>query len=345
MHASLDVLSAREFPPDWPPHHHPHPVDASQPGAWSEAWLAGSATCVGLLGEGALPLTALDGILSANAGALGRDERFVASWPVAAAPELPDPWHEFPPQLAVLCVPPLWQQGAVFRRSAVARLGGLPEPRNRPGTELFWHLTWELLHAGGVCNLLPRQELARVPAATLPPLIPTPIPAGRDWLRRALQQELPQIARQLPGAACDRAALQAGVWLIQGEFDESHRLSQEHEGQGRHQLCDQWHAIQHRREPDYGNARYWVRQLPESPHFGELAEIVGRWLENAVPAKVAAWRPRLLGPGGWKPLGQVDLAQAAVGEPTLEQFARRVQWAEMLLLLRQTWRACQSHPV
>jgi hypothetical protein len=175
-----------------------------------------------------------------------------------------------------------------------------------------------------------------------PPLTPTPIPSGRAWLRQALQGELPRQATRLPGAACDRAALQAGVWQLHGELDESHRLAQAHEGQGKYQLCDQWHAIMHRREPDFGNARYWVRQLPHSPHWDELGQIVARWFENDVPAAVDRWRHRLLGPGGWKPLVHVDLAQAAAGEPTLDHFARRVQWAEMLLLLRQTWQQCQS---
>ena len=342
MTASLDALSVREFPADWPENHRQWVVDSHRATGWHDAWQAGSAPLVGLLGEGDVPLTVLDRVLSAGAGSVGGDERLVANFPLPRHSELPDLWQTLPPSLAVLCVPPPWQHGALFRRSAVANLGGLPQPHARPGEELFWQLTWQLLQGGGVCNLQPREELPDQPPVHHPPLTPTPIPSGRAWLRQALQGELPRQATRLPGAACDRAALQAGVWQLHGELDESHRLAQAHEGQGKYQLCDQWHAIMHRREPDYGNAKYWVRQLPHSPHWDELGQIVARWFENDVPAAVDRWRHRLLGPGGWKPLVHVELAQAAAGESTLDHFARRVQWAEMLLLLRQTWQQCQS---
>ncbi len=53
----------------------------------------------------------------------------------------------------------------------------------------------------------------------------------------------------------------AGLWLLHNQLDRSHRLSQEiHTPTG-----SLWHAIMHRREGDYDNAKYWLRQVGDHP--------------------------------------------------------------------------------
>src|SRR5688572_28594457 len=47
----------------------------------------------------------------------------------------------------------------------------------------------------------------------------------------------------------DALACLAGLWLLYDHLDESHRISQDLAGQE----GSYWHAIMHRREPDYGN--------------------------------------------------------------------------------------------
>src|SRR5262245_25063275 len=45
----------------------------------------------------------------------------------------------------------------------------------------------------------------------------------------------------------------AGLWLLANDLNASHRISQELETpEGSY-----WHAVMHRREGDYGNAKYW----------------------------------------------------------------------------------------
>ncbi|HEX5444527.1 MAG TPA: hypothetical protein VFW87_11880, partial [Pirellulales bacterium] len=75
-----------------------------------------------------------------------------------------------------------------------------------------------------------------------------------------------QLAALSPERLCaphlvrDRSAANAclaGLWLYHDFLDPSHELSQELstvEG-------SYWHGILHRREPDYGNAKYWFRRV------------------------------------------------------------------------------------
>ncbi|TWU41851.1 hypothetical protein [Novipirellula artificiosorum] len=63
----------------------------------------------------------------------------------------------------------------------------------------------------------------------------------------------------------------SGLWLLAGDLDRSHTLSQgigEPEGSF-------WHGIMHRREGDFGNAKYWFRRVGAHPVWTSLAELHG----------------------------------------------------------------------
>ena len=60
----------------------------------------------------------------------------------------------------------------------------------------------------------------------------------------------------------------SGLWLLHDFLDESHSLSQEIDTiDGSY-----WHGIMHRREPDYGNSKYWFRRVGDHPIFPQLRE-------------------------------------------------------------------------
>ncbi|MCG8648510.1 MAG: hypothetical protein MI861_01680 [Pirellulales bacterium] len=64
----------------------------------------------------------------------------------------------------------------------------------------------------------------------------------------------------------------SGLWLLAGDLERSHSLSQEiHNAEGSF-----WHGIMHRREGDFGNAKYWFRRVGEShPVFTQLSQQLG----------------------------------------------------------------------
>lgn len=63
-------------------------------------------------------------------------------------------------------------------------------------------------------------------------------------------------------------ACRAGLWLAFDFLDESHAISQElGTAEGSY-----WHALMHRREPDYWNSKYWFRRVGSHPVLEQLRE-------------------------------------------------------------------------
>ena len=61
----------------------------------------------------------------------------------------------------------------------------------------------------------------------------------------------------------------SGLWLLAGDLERSHSISQDignPEGSF-------WHGIMHRREGDFGNAKYWFRRVGDHPVFNQLADL------------------------------------------------------------------------
>ena len=68
-------------------------------------------------------------------------------------------------------------------------------------------------------------------------------------------------------AAVDLAL--SGLWLLAGDLDRSHTISQEiNSSEGSF-----WHGIMHRREGDFGNSKYWFRRVGSHPVLEELPRL------------------------------------------------------------------------
>lgn len=61
----------------------------------------------------------------------------------------------------------------------------------------------------------------------------------------------------------------SGLWLLAGELDRSHDFSQSIDSaEGSF-----WHGIMHRREGDFGNAKYWFRRVGSHSVLDRLSEL------------------------------------------------------------------------
>lgn len=123
----------------------------------------------------------------------------------------------------------------------------------------------------------------------------------------------------------------AGLWLMYDHLDESHSISQSIDTP----TGSYWHAIMHRREGDFDNAKYWFRRVGMHPIFAPLAdsarELTKEYDSGASDLdRIAAWLGKVT---DWEPFPFVDLCAAAVrGRSAVGGLCRLVQQRECRLL-------------
>lgn len=161
-------------------------------------------------------------------------------------------------------------------------------------------------------------------------------PLGPGKPHHELQGQLAAVEAAFPPRANRdlAAACRAGLWLAFNFLDESHRLSQEVptvEG-------SYWHALMHRREPDFDNSKYWFRRVGTHPVFEPLRLAAAGLAANG-PAQAAF----LTRQATWDPFAFVDLCEASRDEKaSCHDLCLRIQRAEWELLFDFCFRRCHE---
>lgn len=192
-------------------------------------------------------------------------------------------------------------------------------------------VTVEQIASSPACGSWPESALmlTLAPGEVWTGSLPTVRPVARTaW--PALAPARPQLAwlakaiHKLKGVTPRQTTLlRAGLYLMHDFLSESHAQSQSLEGD---RDADLWHAIMHRREPDYGNAQYWCRRVGPHPILGELAA-------QAIPILTRAGITGF-SQSTWDAARFVDLCEQLEHEESPANLAaREVQWLEMSLHL------------
>jgi hypothetical protein len=117
--------------------------------------------------------------------------------------------------------------------------------------------------------------------------------------------------------------LRSAALLWHDHLDASHTISQSIETPEGSWL----HGIMHRREPDYGNAKYWFRRVGQHAAFPKLANHVTELLGGDDLAG------RLIQNDEWLPFAFVDECERAARNPQRSRLLREIQAAEFAVLL------------
>lgn len=100
----------------------------------------------------------------------------------------------------------------------------------------------------------------------------------------------------------------SGFWLIAGDIDRSHSISQDLGSTEGSFL----HGIMHRREGDFGNAKYWFRRVGSHPLFNQIDQLTDGHYSD--------------------PFDFVDQCQQATQHDQIDQCVRS-QWTEWQALM------------
>ena len=163
------------------------------------------------------------------------------------------------------------------------------------------------------------------------PALRGPKPGSRAGSTIALNAQIDEIAGEAKCSPDSRELIRATVLLWHDHLDAAHAIVQNIENADGSYL----HAILHRREPDYGNAKYWFHRVGKHPCFPELA----RRATSILQGKREDTLLTELVPGGeWDPFAFVDACERAASRPDSDpqtQLLREIQAAEFELVLER----------
>ena len=157
-------------------------------------------------------------------------------------------------------------------------------------------------------------------------LLNTPEPARLGPQRRLTALSLGELDERLQRLFSEHESppaaenlIRSVIYLWHDHLDQSHRISQDIESRDGSLV----HGIMHRREPDYGNAKYWFRRVGPHPSFIALSLRAGELFEHREESDLQS---RLVPNKMWDPFAFVD----AVEDVASGQFPSKVELLEQI---------------
>jgi len=166
-----------------------------------------------------------------------------------------------------------------------------------------------------------------IETADLPDLGPAPR-ASRLPLA-ALNRELDRFIQETNLSSALQPCVRSAALLWHDYLDESHTIAQNIDNANGSFL----HAVMHRREPDYNNAKYWFHRLGRHRSYLQIAGGAKRLLDAEGKMELAS---RLVPNGEWNPFAFVDACETALqpaAPAAIGRILREIQALEFDALL------------